>query len=165
LRFRSQRAQCSSSLALPSMPHSRAALATQARHAPDLGGHPCEVTRCAEACATVFDHFQPLNSAGLRVAHHFHSRMRHTCVRPMRLDTNMPAIVLALYTTPHALRRPARPLASLHTPQILSTLDTFPSNQGRFRVSSRTKVTHEQWATCTLGSSAPHPRLACRGDT
>src|SRR6266702_6846491 len=30
---------------------------------------------------------------------------------------------------------------------------------------SRTKVTREQWAARTLGSSAPHPRLACRGDT
>src|SRR6266702_1524529 len=36
LRFRSQRAQCSSSLAFPSVLHLRAALATQARRVPDL---------------------------------------------------------------------------------------------------------------------------------
>src|SRR6266571_7714318 len=71
-RFRSQRAQCSSSLTFPSVPHSCAALATQARRVPDLGGHSCEVTRCAEACATVSDRFQPPDSAGLHVAHHFH---------------------------------------------------------------------------------------------
>ena len=40
-------------------------------------------------------------------------------------------------------------------PQILRTLDVFPSNQGRFRVSSHTKATCEQWATRTLGSGAP----------
>src|SRR6266702_2936389 len=70
LCFRSQRAQCSSSLTFPSMPHSCAALVTRARRIPNLGGHPCEVMHCAEACTTVSDHFQPPN-AGLRVAHHF----------------------------------------------------------------------------------------------
>src|SRR6266704_4808312 len=67
--FRSQRAQCSSSLAFPSVPHSRAALATQARRVPDLGGHPCEATRRAEACATISDHFQSPVPVGVRAAH------------------------------------------------------------------------------------------------
>ncbi len=123
---RSQRAQCSSSLAFPSVPHSRAALATQARRAPDLGGHPCEVTRRAEACATVSDHFRPLNPTGLRVAHHFRSRTRRTRARPTRLDTNAPAIAPALYTTPRAPRRPARPLAPLHTPTNSAHLRRVP---------------------------------------
>src|SRR6266702_4205484 len=71
--FRSQRAQCSSSLAFPSMPHSCMALATQAQHVPDLGGHPCKVMRRMEACMTISDCFQPPDPAGLYVAHHFHS--------------------------------------------------------------------------------------------
>src|SRR6266702_2640857 len=114
--FRSQRAQCSSSLAFPSVPHSRAALATQARHVPDRGGHPCEVTRRAEACATISDRFRPPNPAGLRIAHRFRPRARRTLARPTRLDSDMPAIAPALYPTPCAPRRPARPLVPLHTP-------------------------------------------------
>src|SRR6266702_7938696 len=65
--FRSQRAQCSSSLAFQSMPHSRAALATQARHVSDRGSHPCEVMRHAEVCTTVSDCFRSPNPAGLHV--------------------------------------------------------------------------------------------------
>ncbi|SRR6266702_373538 len=126
LHFRSQRAQCSSSLTFPSMPHSCAALATQKRHVPDLGGHPCKVTRCTEACTTVSDHFRPPNPPGLRVAHHFCSRMCHTCMQPTRLNTNAPAIAPALYTTPRTLQRPARPFALLHTPTNPAHLRCVP---------------------------------------
>src|SRR6266702_7721985 len=116
LHFRSQRAQCSSSLTFLSVPHSHAALATQAQRVPDLSSHPCEVTRHAEACATISNRFQPPDPAGLCVAHRFHPRARRTQAQPTRLDSDAPAIVLALYTTPHAPRRPARLLALLHTP-------------------------------------------------
>ncbi|SRR6266702_4882685 len=115
-RFRSQRAQCSSSLTFPRVTHSCAALATRARHIPDLGSHSCEVTCHAEACATVSDHFRPPNPAGLHVAHHFCSRACHTHVWSTRLDTNTPAIAPALYTMPRAPQRPTRLLAPLHTP-------------------------------------------------
>ena len=140
LHFRSQRAQCSSSLAFPSVPHSCAALATQVQRVPNLGGHPCEVTRRAEACATVSDCFRPPDPAGLRVAHRFRSRARRTRARPTRLDTDAPAIAPALYTTPRAPRRPARLLALLTPPQILCTLDAFPSDQGKFRVSAHCQL-------------------------
>src|SRR6266702_5517979 len=125
-RFRSQRAQCSSSLAFPSMPHSRAALATQARRVPDRGGHTCEVTRRAEACATVSDHFQPPTPAGLHVAHRFRPRACRTRARPTRLDSDAPAMAPALYTTPRALQMPARPLAPLHTPTNPAHLRRIP---------------------------------------
>ncbi|KAH9015720.1 hypothetical protein EDB84DRAFT_1567584 [Lactarius hengduanensis] len=49
------RAQCSSPLAFPSVPHARAALATQARRVPDPGGHIYKVSRRASARATVSD--------------------------------------------------------------------------------------------------------------
>jgi|SRR6266702_2090053 len=125
-RFRSQRVQCSSSLTFPSVPHSRAALATQARLVPDLGGHPCEVTCHVEACATVSDHFRPPDPTGLRVAHCFRSRARCTRARPMRLDTDVPAIAPALYTTPRAPWRPAKPLVLLHTPRNPAHLRRVP---------------------------------------
>src|SRR6266702_2341506 len=110
--FRSQRAQCSSSISFRSMPHSPAALATQMRRVPDLGGHPYDVTRRAEVCATVSDHFRPPNPAGLCVAHRFRSQARCTHVWPTRLNGNH----ADLYTTPCTPWRPARPLALLHTP-------------------------------------------------
>ncbi|SRR6266702_1191703 len=126
LCFRSQRAQCSSSLTFPSVPHLCAALATRARHVSDLGSHPCKVTHRAEACATVSDHFRPPNPVGLRVAHHFCSQARPTHAWSTRLDTNTPAITLALYTTPHAPQRPARLLAPLHTPTNPAHLRRIP---------------------------------------
>ncbi|KAH9018842.1 hypothetical protein EDB85DRAFT_2279223 [Lactarius pseudohatsudake] len=46
------RAQCSSPLAFLSVPHSRAALATQARRVPDPSGHSYEVSRRADAIST-----------------------------------------------------------------------------------------------------------------
>jgi len=81
-RFRSQRAQCSSLFAFPSVLQSRAALATQARRVPDRDGHPCEVTRRAEACATVSDRLRPPDPVGLSVAHRFRFRTRRTRPRP-----------------------------------------------------------------------------------
>ena len=128
LHFRSQRAQCSSSLTFLSTPHSCAALATQERRGSDLGGHPCEVTCRMEACATVSNHFRPPNPPGLRVAHHFRfrSQTHRTRARPTRLDTNAWAIVLALYTTPRTLRRPARLFAPLHTPTNPAHLRCVP---------------------------------------
>src|SRR6266702_230416 len=126
LRFRSQRAQCSSSLTFPNVPHSRAALATQARRVPDLGSHPCEATRRAEACVTVSDRFRPPDPAGLHVAHRFRSRARRTRAQPTRLDSDAPAIAPALYTTPRTPRRPARLLAPLHTPTNPAHLRRVP---------------------------------------
>src|SRR6266702_5623673 len=126
LRFRSQRAQCSSSLAFPSMLHSRAALATQVRRVPDLAGHPCEVMRHAEACTTVSDRFRPPDPAGLHVAHRFHSRAHRTRAWPTKLDSDAPATVPAPYTTPRAPRRPARPLVPLHTPTNPAHLRRVP---------------------------------------
>ena len=126
LHFRSQRAQCSSSLTFPSVPHSCVALATQVQRVPDLGGHPCEVMHRAEACVTVSDCFWPPNPAGLCVAHHFHFQAHHTYAWPTRLDSDMLAIAPALYTTPCAPRRPARPLAPLHTPTNPAHLRRVP---------------------------------------
>src|SRR6266702_97413 len=52
----------------------------------------------------------------LSVAHLLHSQACHTHAWPKRLNSNMSATALALYTTPHALQRPARLLVPLHTP-------------------------------------------------
>ncbi|KAH9016543.1 hypothetical protein EDB84DRAFT_1443081 [Lactarius hengduanensis] len=57
------RAQCSSPLAFLSVPHLRAALATQARRVPDPGGHSYEVSRRADACATICNHSQSTDLA------------------------------------------------------------------------------------------------------
>src|SRR6266702_8830082 len=38
----------------------------------------------------------------------------------MKLDPDAPAMTLALYMTPHAVRRPARPRLLLHTPTFLA---------------------------------------------
>src|SRR6266702_65074 len=68
---------------------------------------------------SVHDHFRPLrppDPAGLHVAHSFRSQACCTRARPVRLDTDVPAIAPALYTTPRAPWRPARLLALLHTP-------------------------------------------------
>ncbi|KAH8989006.1 hypothetical protein EDB86DRAFT_2005077 [Lactarius hatsudake] len=46
-------------LGFPSVPHPRAALVTQARRVTDQGDRLCEVSRPAEACATVSDHLRP----------------------------------------------------------------------------------------------------------
>ncbi|KAH9051388.1 hypothetical protein EDB83DRAFT_2676497 [Lactarius deliciosus] len=48
-----------SSIAFPSTPHSRAALATRTQRIPNPGGHSYVVLRRAEACATVSDHLRP----------------------------------------------------------------------------------------------------------
>ncbi|KAH9177520.1 hypothetical protein EDB89DRAFT_2064500 [Lactarius sanguifluus] len=54
-------AQCSSPLAFSSVPHLRAALVTPAQHIPDPGDNLYEVSRRAEACATISDHLRPTN--------------------------------------------------------------------------------------------------------
>src|SRR6266702_1591806 len=51
-------AQCSLPFAFHSVPHSRAAFATQVRRVSNISSHPCEVTRRAEACATASDHLR-----------------------------------------------------------------------------------------------------------
>jgi len=122
---RSQRAQCSSSM-FPSQLHLHVALVTQAQHVPDRGGHPCEVTRRAEACATISNHLRPPDHVGLHVAHRFRSRARCTRTRPTKLDPDVPAIAPTLYTTSRAPRRPARPLVPLHTPTNPAHLRRVP---------------------------------------
>ncbi len=97
----------------PSVLHSRAALATQVRHVPNISGHPCEVTRHAEACATASDHLQLPDPAGFRVAHHFRSQAHRTCAQPTKLNPDAPATAPALHTTPHTMRRPARSYSAL----------------------------------------------------
>src|SRR6266702_5651365 len=87
-------------LVFPRVPHLCAAFTTQTRRVPDPGGHPCEVTRRAEACAIVSDHFRPPNCIGLHAAHHFRSWACRTCTQPYPFELDTPAIVLALYTTP-----------------------------------------------------------------
>src|SRR6266702_8782001 len=108
------------------MLHSRAGLATQARRVPDLSGHPCEVTRRAEACATVSDRFRPPDPAGLRVAHCFRSRACRTRAQPTKLDSDTPATAPATYATPRTPQRPARPLVLLHTPTNPAHLRHIP---------------------------------------
>ncbi|KAH9030882.1 hypothetical protein EDB85DRAFT_2146395 [Lactarius pseudohatsudake] len=58
-------ATCSSPLVFLSVPHSRAALATHARRVPDPGGHSYEVSRRADACATICDHLRSTDLAPL----------------------------------------------------------------------------------------------------
>src|SRR6266702_2898256 len=81
------------------------------------------------------DPFQPPDPAGLCVAHHFCSRVHHTGARPTRLDTD----VLALHRPciQHLMPRGGLQdhLCCFTPPQILCTLDAFPSDQGKFRVS------------------------------
>ncbi|KAH9071423.1 hypothetical protein EDB83DRAFT_248774 [Lactarius deliciosus] len=72
----------SSSLAFPSALHSRAALATRIRRVPDPGGDLCEVSHCAEACATIFDHMRPTDPGSIPTSPHSHAAvaLRHRCV-------------------------------------------------------------------------------------
>ncbi|KAH8997789.1 hypothetical protein EDB86DRAFT_861664 [Lactarius hatsudake] len=120
------RALYSSSLALPSMLHLRAAFATRTRRVADQGGYLHQVLRRAEECATISDHLRPLDPAGLLVVH-FRSRSRRTCTRPKPFDTDASAIVTDPHTTSCAPRRPVQPLATLHTP---NSARMFPSNLG-----------------------------------
>ncbi len=113
--FRSQSAQWSPPLAFPRVPHSCAALATQVQHVPNSGGHPHEVTCHVEACTTIPDCFWPPDPVGFHAAHHFCFWACRNCVRPTKLNTDAPATTPALYTTPHAVQRPARLCSPLHT--------------------------------------------------
>ncbi|KAH9043041.1 hypothetical protein EDB85DRAFT_2138683 [Lactarius pseudohatsudake] len=54
-----------SPLVFLSVPHLRAALATHARRVPDPGGHSYEVSRRADACATICDHLRSTDLAPL----------------------------------------------------------------------------------------------------
>ncbi len=49
---------------------------------------------------TISDCFQPPDHVGLRATHHFCYQAHRTHAQPTKLDPDMPAIVLALYTKP-----------------------------------------------------------------
>ncbi|KAI9459891.1 hypothetical protein BJY52DRAFT_299393 [Lactarius psammicola] len=83
-------------------------------------------TLSAEACATASNRL-------IYIAHRFYSRgfcsrARCTHARPLLFEIDAAATAadtLAIFRT---TRRPARPHAPLHTPRILQSLDTFPSD-------------------------------------
>src|SRR6266702_1642053 len=131
LAFQTSESSVQLILVFPSVLHLCAALTTQTRRVPDPGGHPCEVTRRAEACATVSDHFRPPNCIGLHAAHHFCS---WACRNARGLSHSNSTRRRSCW--PYIRHLAPRGgglqdhLCRFTPPLILRTLDAFPSDQG-----------------------------------
>ncbi|KAH9168596.1 hypothetical protein EDB89DRAFT_1909177 [Lactarius sanguifluus] len=108
------------------MPHSFAVQETSTRHVPDLGGHPCEVSRHANACTIICDHPHSWSTMPVPDLPNLAALARASVIAmcPKPFDTDGPTIITNTYATAHALRRRARHRAMLHTPQTLCTLET-----------------------------------------
>ncbi|KAH9009523.1 hypothetical protein EDB84DRAFT_1193414 [Lactarius hengduanensis] len=119
---------------------------TLTRRVPDPGGLLSKVSRRAELCATISDHPRPSDPQPPCSR----SRPRRTCARPEYFDTGVSAIAIDSYATARAARRPAQPLAPLHTPKILCALRLFPRVWGQFTVSPPRKR-----SPCSMDSTRP----------
>ncbi|KAH9168311.1 hypothetical protein EDB89DRAFT_2231880 [Lactarius sanguifluus] len=112
------------------VPHLRAALATQSRHVPNPSGQLYEVSRRAEACATVFNHprqTDPVSSPDVAAL-----------TRGLSPSTPTRSLPLQTYIRRLASRGGLRDHSRRFTPPKSCTrCRPFPSDQGRFRVSPR----------------------------